>query len=49
LRRYTLETLDTLNFEEELKMIDICAVGQGLTPVHVSAQRKRFPWDRGCI
>jgi len=28
-----LETLDTLNFEEELKMIDICAVG----PLRVSA------------
>ena len=23
--------------------------GQGLTLVHVSAQRKRFVWDRGCI
>jgi hypothetical protein len=22
---------------------------QGLTPVHFSAQRKRFVWDRGCI
>jgi len=22
---------------------------QGLTLVHVSAQRKRFPWDRGCV
>ena len=23
--------------------------GQGLTPVHSSAQRKRFLWDRGYI
>ena len=23
--------------------------GQGLTLVHVSAQRGRFVWDRGCI
>ena len=22
---------------------------QGLTPVHVPAQRERFMWDRGCI
>ena len=28
-----LETLETMNFEEELKMIDICAVG----PLRVSA------------
>ena len=24
-------------------------LGQGLTLVHFSAQRKRFVWDRGCI
>ena len=24
---YDLETIETMNFEEELKMIDICAVG----------------------
>jgi hypothetical protein len=24
-------------------------IGQGLTLVHFSAQRKRFLWDRGCI
>ena len=24
-------------------------LGQGLTLVHSSAQRKRFQWDRGCI
>ena len=22
---------------------------QGLTLLHISAQRKRFPWDKGCI
>jgi len=27
----------------------VAFVGQGLTPVHFSAQRKRFLWDRGCI
>jgi len=25
------------------------ATGYGLTPVHYSAQRKRFLWDRGCV
>jgi len=25
------------------------SAAQGLTLVHVSAQRKRFLWDRGCI
>jgi len=24
-------------------------LGQGLTLVHFSVQRKRFLWDRGCI
>jgi hypothetical protein len=27
----------------------ITAVGQGLTLVHFSAQRKRIRWDRGCV
>ena len=26
-----------------------CTSAQGLTFVHISAQRKRFLWDRGCV
>ena len=42
-----LETLDSMNFEEELKMIDICAVGP-LRVVKVLRDMKLLKMDGTC-